>query len=193
MRLALIAALLFATADSGAVTDRTPEQADAFARKLTTVLARGETAPSGHRTDFSNDELNAYLTLRLAPAFPAGVTEPAVTLVGEGRISGTAIVDLDGLRRKSSGGWLDPSAYLTGRLPVLAVGTLTTSNGSGRLVIERAEVSGVPVPISLLQELVTFYTRSPELPDGVDLNQPFPLPSRIQRIDVRPGLATVVQ
>jgi hypothetical protein len=158
------------------------------------VLSRGQAPTAGHRTEFTDEELNAYLQLRLAPRyFPAGVADPAVTLVGDGRVSGRAIVDLDNVRKKSSGGWLDPSAYLGGRLPVTAVGTLTTGDGRGQFRFERAEVSGVPVPKSLLQELVTFYTRSPELPGGVNLDEPFDLPARIQRIDVQTGRAAVVQ
>lgn len=188
-----VAASLALAVPLGATLTMTPEKADAFAVKLSAVLARGETPPSGHRTEFHNDEVNAYLQLRLAPTFPNGVTEPSVALEGQGRLSGRAIVDLDGIRKKSSGGWFDPAAYLAGKLPVTAVGTLKTAGGTGRLEIERAEVAGIPVPLTLLQELVTFYTRSPELPNGVKLNDPFELPSHIQRIDVDTGRAIVVQ
>jgi hypothetical protein len=170
-----------------------PQKADAFEQKWTAVVARGETPPSGQRTDFADDELNSYLQLRMAPKFPTGVADPSVTLVGQGRVSGKAIVDLDNIRKKSSGGWLDPAAYLTGRLPVTATGTLTTDKGTGRFQFESADVSGIPVPKALLQELVSYYTKSPDLPNGVNLDQPFDLPSNIQRIDVHPGRATVVQ
>ena len=188
-----IAALLASAGGIGATAALTPQQADAFAQKLSAVIARAEAPPSGHRTEFANDELNAYLQLRLAPTLPAGVTEPSMTLVGGGRVSGQAVVDLDGLRNRSSGGWLDPSAYLGGRLPVVAVATLKTGNGAGQLLIERAEISGIPVPVALLQELVTYYTKSPDLPNGFNLAAPFELPSRIQRIDVDTGRAIVVQ
>ena len=170
-----------------------PQKADAFEQKWTTVVARGERPPSGQRTEFANDELNAYLQLRMAPKFPTGVADPSVTLVGQGRMSGKAIVDLDNIRKKSSGGWFDPAAYLTGRLPVTATGTLTTDKGTGRFQFESADVSGIPVPKTLLQELVSYYTKSPDMPNGVNLDQPFELPSNIQTIDVQPGRATVVQ
>ncbi|MDH4066383.1 MAG: hypothetical protein OEW19_18430 [Acidobacteriota bacterium] len=194
MRLVLLAgAVVGVLVGIGGAEVRTPQQADAFAQKLAAILSRSQTPPSGQRTEFDNDEINAYLQLRLAPAFPTGVAEPEVTLVGEGRLSGRAIVDLDGLKKKGTGGWFDPSAYLGGRLPVVAVGTLKTGDGAGQLVLERAEISGIPVPVSLLQELVTYYTRSADLPNGVNLNDPFPLPSHIQRIDVDEGRAIVVQ
>lgn len=194
MRLiAILAASLAVTAVVAAAYVPTPRQADEFDRKLNGVIERGQIEPSGHRTEFADDELNAYLQFRMASRFPAGVADPSVTLVGQGRVSGRAIVDLDGIRKKSSGGWLDPAAYLAGKLPVTATGTLQTSDGTGRFVLERAEVSGVAIPKTLLQEVVTYYTRSPELPKGVNLDEPFDLPMRIQRIDVNPGIATVVQ
>ncbi len=189
--------LLAAFTATGAVTIAgapSPQKADLFELKLSNVMARGVAAePTGYRTEFPDDEVNAYLQLRLAQRFPAGVADPSVTLVGQGRLSARAIVDLDGLRKKSSGGWFDPAAYLAGRLPVTATGTLKTANGRGQLQLESAEVSGIPVPLTLLQELVTYYTKSPDLPNGVNLNEPFDLPSKIQRIDVDPGKATVVQ
>ena len=188
----LLAAL--ATAGAAVVAATTPQKADLFELKLSNVLARGVGAePTGYRTEFAGDEVNAYLQLRLASRFPTGVADPSVTLVGQGRLSARAIVDLDGIRKKSSGGWLDPAAYLGGRLPVTATGTLKTADGRGHLQLESAEVSGIPVPLTLLEELVAYYTKSPDYPNGVNLNEPFVLPSKIQRIDVNPGRAIVVQ
>ena len=72
-------------------------------------------------------------------------------------MSGKAIVDLDTVRKKSSGGWFDPAAYLTGRLPVTATGTPDHRPGNARFQFESADVSGIPVPKTLLQELVSYY------------------------------------
>ncbi|MGE0461942.1 MAG: hypothetical protein AB7Q16_11285 [Vicinamibacterales bacterium] len=194
MRPFILLAALTASGAAALAVAPSPQKADLFELKLSNVMARGVAAePTGYRTEFADDEVNAYLQLRLAQRFPAGVADPSVTLVGQGRLSARAIVDLDGLRKKSSGGWFDPAAYLAGRLPVTATGTLKTANGRGQLQLESAEVSGIPVPLTLLQELVTYYTKSPDLPTGVNLNEPFDLPSKIQRIDVDPGRAVVVQ
>lgn len=171
----------------------TTQHAAAFEAKLNAVVARGEERPTGYRTEFTADELNAYLQFRLSSKFPAGVTEPSVSLLDEGRLGGSAVVDLDGIRRRGSGGWLDPTSYLTGRLPMTASGTLTTADGRGQFTLESAAVSGIPIPKTLLQEIVSFYTRSPEMPNGVSLDAPFDLPVQIQRIDVRADQATVVQ
>jgi hypothetical protein len=171
----------------------TSQQAAAFEAKMNAVLARGEARPTGYQTEFAGDEVNAYLQLRLTAKFPTGVTEPSVSLLDQGRLSGRAVVDLDGIRRKSSGGWFDPAAYLGGKLPMTASGTLKTADGKGQFLLETAEVSGVPIPKSLLQEVVAYYTRSPDMPNGVNLDAPFDLPSQIQRIDVVTNKATVVQ
>ena len=39
-----------------------------------------------------------------------------------------------------------------------AAGTLTTMDGAGRFQLESAEISGVTVPKSLLQELLSYYS-----------------------------------
>jgi hypothetical protein len=171
----------------------TSQQAAAFEAKINAVIARGDSRPTGYRTDFAGDEVNAYLQLRMAPKLPTGVADPAVTLHDQGRLSGRAVVDLDGIRKKSSGGWLDPTAYLGGKLPVTASGTLKTADGKGQFFLESAEISGIPVPKSLLQEVVSYYTKSPDNPDGINIDDPFELPVRIQRIDVITNKATVVQ
>ena len=88
---------------------------------------------------------------------------------------------------------LDPTNYLTGRLPVTATGVLTTQNGMGRFQMESASVGGVPVPKLLLQEIVSYYSRRPENPAGIGLDDPFALPSRIREIKVERGQAIIVQ
>jgi hypothetical protein len=84
-------------------------------------------------------------------------------------------------------------SYLTGRLPVTATGTLKTANGTGQFVLETAAVAGVPVPKLVLQEIVTYYSRSAANPAGIGLDDAFALPSRIREIQVQRGQAIIVQ
>ena len=98
------------------------------------------------------------------------------------------------MRRKSSGGWFDPTAYLSGRLPVHVVGTARSpSDGHGRFDLEQATVDGIPVPKLFIQELLAYYTRTPEQPTASGSTSPSILPSAIERIDIRAGQATVIQ
>ena len=53
-----------------------------------------------------------------------------------------------------------------------ATGILTTSNGVGRFELESASVGGVPIPKLLLQEIVSYYSRTPENPAGLEPRRP---------------------
>jgi hypothetical protein len=136
--------------------------------------------------------MNAYLRHR-ATWLPVGLTEPSVQFIGGNKVATLVTADLDGVRRRSSGGWFDPTAYLSGRMPVAVTGTLTTADGRGRFALERATVDGIPVPKLFIDELLAFYTRSSVNPTGMRLEEPFELPSEIDRIDVSTGQATVIQ
>jgi hypothetical protein len=193
MRLVILLAVALAAA-AAAQTTPSSEQAELFHQKLLRVISNSAAASDEvKRTTFTESETNSYLRYKVSPTLPTGVTDPSVSLAGEGRIRGRAVVDLDRVRKQSSGGWLDPTAYLGGRLPVTATGLLTAKEGSGRFQLETAEVTGVPIPKVLLKEIVAYYTRSADNPNGIDFEQGFELPAGIRQIDVEIGRAVVVQ
>jgi hypothetical protein len=103
-------------------------------------------------------------------------------------------VDLDEVKKANAGeGGLGMLTLLSGRVPVEATGTLRTSNGVAQFELEQALVNGVPVPKALLQQVVSYYSRTPENPEGIDLEAPFPLPVNIRQIETLKGQAIVVQ
>jgi hypothetical protein len=172
------------------------QQAEVFARKLGEIAKPNPPAiePGMRRTPITEAELNSWFAYAAQPLLPAGVAAPAVTILGDGKLQGTATVDLEAIgKRRSSGGLLDPWSMLGGRVPVTVRGTLHTQEGRGRFELESADVSGVPVPPFLLQEMVSFYSRSERRPDGIKLDDPFTLPANIQKIEVGQGRAVVVQ
>jgi hypothetical protein len=175
----------------------TRQDADRFQQKLLQIVSFGNMKPAAkaapRSTQLSDSELNAYLRFHARDQIPAGIVEPSLHALGEGRVSGRAIVDLDAVRKQKTRGWLDPMGYLTGRVPLTAAGRLTTQNGVGRFDLESAEISGVPIPKTVLQELLSYYSRSDEQPAGINMDDPFELPSRIVEIRVARGNATVVQ
>ena len=173
----------------------TTRLADSFEKKIVAVQANAETTSKTPRpTPFSEDETNSYLKFKSGPLLPTGLTEPVITLHGEGRVTGRAVVDLDVVRQKqSSGGWFDPTSYLTGKLPVSAVGKIVTADGKGRFELERADVSGIPVPKSLLAQMVNYFTRTADNPGGSTIDDTFELPTAIRHIDITAGRFTVVQ
>jgi hypothetical protein len=176
----------------------TPRQdADLLKQKVAAIVEFGAVArPSAQprRTTLTENELNAYLALDASKDLPAGVVEPSLSILGPGRLSGRAVVDLDAVRREQPPqGLLDPRRLLVGRLPVTASGTLQTANGVARFSLESAAVGGIPMPKVVLQEILGYYTRSTDRPEGLSMDDPFALPSNIREIQVDRGQAVVIQ
>jgi hypothetical protein len=146
------------------------------------------------RTIITENELNAYFLFDAAKDLPTGVVNPVITILGPGRVSGRAIVDLDAVRKASPPkSLLDPKNLLMGRVPLSATGALTTSNGTGRFALESANMGSLPLPKLLLDEVLSYYSRSPERPSGLSMDDPFMLPAGIREIQVTRGQAVIIQ
>jgi len=192
-----LAAALTTTLAVTALADIRASRQDALQlrQKVATITAHAEKQPrQPRRTTVTENEVNSYLVYDAREQLPTGVVEPSVTILGEGRVSARAVVDLDAVRReKNPTSLLDPMNYLMGRLAVTAVGTLKTSNGVGHFELESSSVGSLPIPKILLQEIVSYYSRTPEKPAGISLDDPFQLPARIREIQVDRGQAIIVQ
>jgi hypothetical protein len=174
---------------------QTRREADGMQAKLLQIVMRGEQCPCSKRssTTITQNEVNAYLQHHAAGDLPEGVVAPSITIIGAGRVSGRATVDLDRVRTSRQRGWLDPASYLTGKLPVTAIGILHTRDGIGRFELQAATVGGVSVPKVVLQELLSYYSATPEDPDGLSLDETFELPAKIKEIQVGKAVAYVIQ
>jgi hypothetical protein len=166
---------------------------NAFATAPKAKAATAATTGASQMTQLTDTELNAYLRYQLKDQVPVGIVEPTLNAIGEGRVSGGAVIDLDAVRKQRQRGWTDPLGYLTGSLPLTASGVLVTQNGVGRFQLEAAAISGISIPKSLVQELLTHYSKSPQNPAGISMDDPFELPARIKEIRVGKGEALVVQ
>jgi hypothetical protein len=167
-----------------------------FETKLAAIQKNALVPPKGksaRTTQVSDNEVNAYLKFLAGSQVPVGIVDPILHAAGNGLVTGRATVDLDAVRTQKKRGWTDPLAYLMGKLPVTAAGTLTTKDGVGKFDLKSAEISGVTVPKSLVQELLSYYSRTPETPAGINMDDPFKLPAAIREIRVGKGSATVVQ
>jgi len=173
----------------------TRQQADTFARKVVDIHDHGaQPKRKARRTTITETELNSWFTYRGQPLFPEGLTQPKVTIVGAGKLMGSATIDLDAIgKKRSTGGTFDVWSLLGGKLPVSITGVLHSKDGQARFELQAAEVSGVPLPKTLLQELVQHYTRTDTHPQGYRLEDPFALPANITQIEVGQGQAIVVQ
>ena len=178
-----------------AETMQARRDADNLAAKLVRIVTIGAKCPCQKpiSTTITEAEVNAYLVHYAAGDLPDGVVSPRITIVGAGRVSGRATVDLDKVRTSKQRGWLDPAGYLTGKLPVTVTGILHTQKGVGKFELLTATVGGVTVPKVVLQEMLSYYSRTPEDPDGLSLDDTFELPAKIKEIQVGKALAHVIQ
>jgi hypothetical protein len=181
---------------SAQVAKLSKQDAARFQAKLVQIEANAAAQRKGtaaRKTQVSDLEVNAYLKFLAGSQVPVGIVDPELHGVGNGRVTGTALVDLDAVRTQKKRAWTDPMGYLTGRLPVTADGTLSSKDGIGRFTLESARISGVTIPKSLLQELLSYYSRTAENPNGINMDEPFNLPSAIREITIGQGTATIVQ
>ena len=172
-------------------------EADSMEAKVARIAAAAESPRSPQapplRTSFDERELNAYFVHYGADFLPSGVATPRATLLEEGRIVARAMLDLDAVRSSRERSLFDPFAYLQGSLEVVAAGAIVGAEGRGVIRFESATVVGVAVPKTLAQELLWFYTRSAERPQGFRFDEPFALPANIRAVSVERGSATITQ
>lgn len=196
-RSALILLVLIALAPLQAASV-SKQQADVFSKKVALIQRQGEvsakTTAGARRTALSEDELNSWFAYQAQPLLPNGLTEPKITIVGDGRVAGQATVDLEAVAKKrATGGTFDPWSLVGGRVPVNVIGILHTRDGMGRFELQSADIAGVPVPKALLQDLVSQYSRTSAHPEGVKMDDAFALPAKIRQIEVGQGEAVIVQ
>jgi hypothetical protein len=187
--------LLCAAVPDGASQAPSREDSARLLQKVDVIVRNGERGqPTALVTTITEREVNAYLAFDGRQHLPAGLTEPRITVLPDLNLAGTAVVDLDAIRaQRQSRGWLDPLNYMSGKVPVSVSGRLEAAGGVAHFSLDAAKVAGVPVPKMVVQELVTYYSRSQANPGGVSLDDPYPLPARIRQIEVRPGEAFVKQ
>ena len=178
-------------ADSGIGTRA---DADALQTKLVQIATNGlAQKPVSRSTPVTEREVNAFLRTHASESLPQGVIDPLVTILADGHLTARAMVDLDEVRNSKERGTFSPWTILRGRVPVEASGLLRTENGVGAFTLDSATVGGVPVPKSVLQELVAYYSKSESQPEGLNFEAPFRLPARIREIRTTIGQALVVQ
>jgi len=119
------------------------QQADAFARKIDVIEKQGSRprrpAAPPQRTPVSEAEINSWFAYRSGDVLPDGLTQPSLTIVGNGAVTGNATVDLDAVARsRTSARGFDLWNLVGGRVPV-------TMGGIIRAIDKRSgEVPAVP-------------------------------------------------
>jgi hypothetical protein len=184
-----------AAAGGGAGVSSVQADADALQGKLEAIVRFGAIPRLETLSTVVHErEVNAYVWTYLMGDLPPGVTSPRVEIVGDSVLRGSVVLDMDAYRasRPPSQG-IDPLALLSGRLTARVRGRLLTGDGVGRFELEQADLAGIPLPAVLVQQLLSHYSRTPDQPDGIRLDEPFDLPVSIREIRVQPREAVVVQ
>jgi hypothetical protein len=183
---------------SGAMTlavEFSKEDGDRLERKIEEIANNGATPqPQPKRTPASESEMNSYLNINFKQKIPKGLTNPEIAMLGNGALAGRVLVDLDEFNRnRRPQGLMDPLAYLSGKVPVTARGVLRAQDGKGRFQLGAAEIHGIALPKQVVQELVSYFSRTPDYPNGFDIDAPFDLPAKIREIAINKGEAIAVQ
>lgn len=192
----LLILLIVGIASSGtAALELSREQGDALQRKLEEVAKNGSKNPvAARRTPMSELEVNSYLAFNVKDKIPRGLTNPQITMLGDGQLSGRVVVDFNEVKRhRRSQGLIDPLSYVSGQVPLTARGVLRGREGNGEFQLTSAEILGMPLPKPIVQELVSFFSRTRENPNGFDIDAPFELPAKIRELVVKRGEAVVIQ
>ena len=89
------------------------------------------------------------------------------------------------------GGWIDRlgAVWVEGQ-----VAQLNRRPGMATVFLTlRDTVADISVPVQVLYELVRYFTRTLDHPDGTRLDASIPLPYRITELQLSPGQAVIVQ
>jgi hypothetical protein len=192
MTVALAVTVSAQSADAKRDNDQMQKSLNAIMARANTPPVKGKTLPP-LRTTFTDTQFNAWLLGDGKDNVPVGLLQPKVTFLAASKISAKAIVDLDAVRKSKSRGMLDPMNLLTGLMPITLTGTLSGTGGMGTFDVESASLGTWPLPRAILAELLAYYSKSPEYPEGIALGKPFPLPAAVKGLIIARGTATVVQ
>jgi hypothetical protein len=184
-----------AVASARAAQGPTRAEGDAMDRKFMAITERGNLPPerlrSSVKTSFTDRELNAYLMFNGQSRLPVGLREPRVTIPAPDHFDGRAVVDLDDVRKSKDYGML--GMLLQGVHEIKISGTLSGAHGKGIVHLSAASLDGVSVPQTLIELLVSHFSKTPDMPGGFQLDKPFDLPSNIHILHLQTGVITVVQ
>lgn len=163
---------------------------DTVESQLAEILARhegGATEPKDY--DIPEEAANRFLREQQLAELPAGVESPWVRFEESLAIVG-ATVDLDQVKGSlPEGGVLQ---LLSGKVPVELTARVVGEAGIGKLVLEKVLLSGVELPVTLVEAMAGDAGEIPFLP-GFRLGQAFPLPFGMKTIRCQAGRLTLRQ
>ncbi len=135
-------------------------------------------------------EVNSYLNLHYASKLPPGVSDLEVRLDRE-RIYAKGQVDLERVNAKTKAKTSSFSllSFLSGKVPVTLAGHFQNRDGFGKIEWQEITIASLPMPITMLEQMVQSSTKTSKQPAGFDIHAPFRLPYALNRVRLEPGRA----
>jgi len=160
------------------------------AKRKFQAIERYQVKP-GTRLPISSTELNAYVQTELREAVPQGVRDPRVDLQAGNIATGRALINFLKIQSARGGdpGWL-MKKLLDGEHEVVVTTRISSTAGRATVFLQRVEVGGIPIEGGALDFLIENYLL-PNYPNA-QINRPFDLKYRMDRLEVSPGVAYVV-
>ncbi|MFQ5791953.1 MAG: hypothetical protein ACE5JI_15880 [Acidobacteriota bacterium] len=177
--------LLVTAAVGQEVPEASSAQAEGLDKKLQALVARyGEGKADEMQFEISQAEANAYLRHRMGDRLPKGIRAPWVRFE-TGAIHAGAELDVALLGELMVSSPLEQ--LFSGHVPVELRARFQGEEGVGKMDLEQFTLSGIPLPKSYVQQIAATFSKSPSRPDGIRLEEPFPLPFGIRSARVLEG------
>ena len=162
-----------------------PSSANSLDRKLQTIRQRyADGAQNPKRYNVTEEEANAYLLYRVSEHLPEEVTEPWVRF-SQDQVQGGAMLDMKLLQTHLGESTL--LKYLESEVPVEILARVRAEGGVGQVELESVTLAGFSLPQTLIEQLLSDAAKNPALPEGVRLNDVFPLPYGLTSARFRTG------
>ncbi len=165
-------------------------EAESLLRKFDALVATTVRRPKARTVPVTESELNSYVNLMLLPMLTTATVRDVEVQLETGRVQAKGLVDIDEVKQHLELSPWNPISFLTGQVAVRVAGRyMGPKDGFGRVEIDEVRAGRVPVPVSVIEQIVARSTRSSKHPEGVDIRAPFRLPYPLRRVRLEPGRA----
>ena len=164
--------------------------ADSFSKKLS-LLTSEKTKPVSRTLEFSQSELDGYLFHQVAPLFPKGLQDVKIQLL-DGSLVANSKINFDEYEKSAAGAKNSLlSALLSGEHTLDVFADFKSENRMGSYEFSKVLIDQKEIPKPLVDLLIQKYV-VPKYPTAKP-NSPFPLPYRIEKLDIQRGKLIVHQ
>jgi hypothetical protein len=189
LALGIWVALFSRSGSSGISAIPSQAAANSFSQKLS-LLTSEKTKPVSRTLEFSQAELDGYLFHQVAPLFPKGLQDVKIQLL-DGSLEANSKINFDEYEKSAGAKNSLLSALLSGEHTLDVFADFKSENRMGSYEVSKVLLDQKEIPKPLVDLLIQKYV-IPKYP-AAKPNSPFPLPYRIEKLDVMRGKLVVHQ